>query len=46
MQSGKAIYVLGALYVVTVLYLDKGILGLGKTLVARFKKSGLKFSKM
>ncbi len=39
-------YVLGALYVITVLYLDKGILGLGHTIASKLKIKGFKLSKM
>ncbi|MFI3269310.1 MAG: urea ABC transporter permease subunit UrtC [Rikenellaceae bacterium] len=38
-------YILGALYVVTVLYLDKGVLGLGTTIVQKLKSKGLTLSK-
>ncbi len=39
-------YVLGALYVVTVLYLDKGVFGLGATIMDKLKSKGFKLSKM
>ncbi|MFI3320877.1 MAG: urea ABC transporter permease subunit UrtC [Rikenellaceae bacterium] len=39
-------YILGALYVVTVLYLDKGVLGLGQSLFDKFKNRGVATSKM
>ncbi|MFR9563892.1 MAG: urea ABC transporter permease subunit UrtC [Rikenellaceae bacterium] len=39
-------YILGALYVVTVLYLNKGVLGLGQMLVDKFKNRGVAASKI
>ncbi len=39
-------YVLGALYVITVLYLDKGVLGLGEIIKAKLNIKGFKLSKM
>ncbi len=38
-------YILGALYVVVVLYLDKGVLGLGTSIVERLKSKGFSLSK-
>lgn len=39
-------YVLGAMYVVTVLYLDKGVIGLGQKIMDKFKSKSVKLSKM
>ncbi len=39
-------YILGALYVVTVLYLDKGVLGLGQILKDKFMKKSVSPSKI
>lgn len=38
-------YILGAIYVVTVLYLDKGVMGLGKTLLEKLKTKGFTLAK-
>lgn len=38
-------YILGILYVVTVLYLDKGVLGLGEIIKSKFKIKGITLSK-
>ncbi|MFI3303944.1 MAG: urea ABC transporter permease subunit UrtC [Rikenellaceae bacterium] len=38
-------YILGAIYVITVLYLDKGVLGLGKKIIEQLKTRGLTLAK-
>ncbi len=38
-------YILGALYVIVVLYLDKGVLGLGATIMNKLKSKGVSLSK-